>query len=332
MYSRIHYHLDRLQAMGHPPAALLEGTGLTLREAQNPWPLLKPETFVALVRNMYRLTADPALSFSLCEGFTVGSLGLPGFAVVTSDTFGEARKLMIRYRPLMDAAVFPVHHFSNGRWIITLQELFPLEGEAKRFSFESYLVMSQHFCREVTRRMDFVTRVDFNFPEPAYGGLYRQYFSCELRFDQPQCQVFYDPALLDYPLPLANREVHDLCVLECELRFATLTKQESMARKIHELLYRNHSLHGHGFLSLEEVASRQYLSARTLRRRLADEGITFVQLLADVRRDLALYYLRETQLSVKEISFSLGYSSVPNFYRAFREWTGKHLSEVRAPR
>ena len=47
------------------------------------------------------------------------------------------------------------------------------------------------------------------------------------------------------------------------------------------------------------------------------------------RQDLATQYLQNTRLTPKEIGFLLGYSSVSNFRRAFKLWTGKTLSDVR---
>ena len=42
----------------------------------------------------------------------------------------------------------------------------------------------------------------------------------------------------------------------------------------------------------------------------------------DVRRDLALSYLRQRQLPFSEIAMLLGYSELSAFSRAFRRWTG----------
>lgn len=329
MYSNVQFHMDRMHDMGYSMADVIMGTGLEARDLKNPWPMFRPEHYIALIRNMYRLTNDPMLAITINQGFSVRYMGLPGFAVLASKTFGEARKLMMRYRPLMDAAVFPTHQFSDGRWMLTLHELFNLEGEFKRFAFEGYMIKSQKFCQEITRRDDFVTRVDFNFPEPPHAHCYSEFFQCEIRFDQAECRFFYKPALLEYPLPLANQEMHELCVQQCEQRYKELSQLESLAHKVYQVLYRNHSLSKQSLLSLDEVASRQYISPRTLRRRLSCENTSFQQIANDCRRDLALYYLKETGLSTKEISFSLGYSAVNNFYRAFRDWTGKNISDIR---
>jgi AraC-like DNA-binding protein len=41
----------------------------------------------------------------------------------------------------------------------------------------------------------------------------------------------------------------------------------------------------------------------------------------ELRRDVAIRYLRETDLTVEEIAESLGFSDAANFRQAFRRWT-----------
>ena len=42
----------------------------------------------------------------------------------------------------------------------------------------------------------------------------------------------------------------------------------------------------------------------------------------EVKKDLATYYLKR-DVSVKEISYLLGYSEISSFVKAFKKWTGK---------
>jgi len=82
--------------------------------------------------------------------------------------------------------------------------------------------------------------------------------------------------------------------------------------------------------TLHTVVVALRTSERTLRRRLAEEGVTFSDLLSDVRRELALRYLEDPRLSVDEIAFLLGFANGSAFRRAFRRWTGVSPSEKRA--
>ena len=74
------------------------------------------------------------------------------------------------------------------------------------------------------------------------------------------------------------------------------------------------------FPKLEVVARCLCLGARTLRRRLQELGTSYQQILNNVRRELAVEYLRTSSLTVQEIADLLGYSEVTNFRRAFMRW------------
>jgi AraC-like DNA-binding protein len=74
--------------------------------------------------------------------------------------------------------------------------------------------------------------------------------------------------------------------------------------------------------SLSDVAARLHLSARTLRRRLADRGVSFMRIVDEERRSLALQYVMGGEMTVESIAERLGYSESANFRHAFRRWTG----------
>ncbi|GKQ51290.1 hypothetical protein BRSPCE3_21450 [Bradyrhizobium sp. Ce-3] len=69
------------------------------------------------------------------------------------------------------------------------------------------------------------------------------------------------------------------------------------------------------------------LSPRRLRRRLDAEQTSYRDIVAEVRKILAIKYLRETRLTHEEIASRLGYSDGANFRRAFIRWTGKNPSQ-----
>lgn len=64
------------------------------------------------------------------------------------------------------------------------------------------------------------------------------------------------------------------------------------------------------------------MSARTLHRHLEEEGTSFRQVLAEVRREIAARHLSERRLAIGEIAFLLGFSEPSAFHRAFKRWTG----------
>lgn len=72
------------------------------------------------------------------------------------------------------------------------------------------------------------------------------------------------------------------------------------------------------------------MSARTLARRLDDEGTSFSKLLDDLRRELAVSHLRDRDISVSEVAFLLGFADANAFSRAFKRWTGAPPSRFKS--
>ena len=64
------------------------------------------------------------------------------------------------------------------------------------------------------------------------------------------------------------------------------------------------------------------MSARTLHRRLEDEGSSFQAIKDGLRRDVAINSLAKSRQAVAEIAAELGFADPAAFYRAFVRWTG----------
>ncbi|MEA3051012.1 MAG: hypothetical protein QOG84_2848 [Sphingomonadales bacterium] len=84
-----------------------------------------------------------------------------------------------------------------------------------------------------------------------------------------------------------------------------------------------------GGLRIDAVAQALGLSRQTLYRRLKAEGATFEALVERVRRRLALRFIRDEGLTVKEAAWRLGFAEPSAFSRAFKRWTGKSPADMR---
>lgn len=80
---------------------------------------------------------------------------------------------------------------------------------------------------------------------------------------------------------------------------------------------------------IERIAARLHMSARTLQRRLDDEGVRFHDLVEHTRQTLAMELIDDQSRDLGQIAFELGYSAVRAFARAFRRWTQLAPSDYR---
>jgi AraC-like DNA-binding protein len=71
-----------------------------------------------------------------------------------------------------------------------------------------------------------------------------------------------------------------------------------------------------------DIASILEMSERTLHRRLESEGTSFEHLLDDTRRELAQQYLGQSDMSLADAAYLLGFGDRSSFFRASKRWFG----------
>ena len=81
---------------------------------------------------------------------------------------------------------------------------------------------------------------------------------------------------------------------------------------------------------LEDIAVELRMSARTLQRKLLEEGVTFHALMKEARREMAQHYLGQPSLELNETAYLLGYEDPNSFIRAFHRWEGTSPGEWRS--
>jgi AraC-like DNA-binding protein len=81
--------------------------------------------------------------------------------------------------------------------------------------------------------------------------------------------------------------------------------------------------------SLTEMAAELAMSNRTFIRKLKAQDTSYQMLLDDVRQELALFYLRQSDLSVEAIAERLGYRDTSNFSRTCKRWFGLTPRQIR---
>jgi AraC-like DNA-binding protein len=72
------------------------------------------------------------------------------------------------------------------------------------------------------------------------------------------------------------------------------------------------------------------LTERTLTQKLGEENTSYNDVIDQLRRSLALEYMKETSISVAQIAWLLGYEGPTSFNNAFARWTGRSAIEARS--
>ncbi len=154
---------------------------------------------------------------------------------------------------------------------------------------------------------------------------YEKILKCRVR-ETDHYTVEFPKECLDFPIITANYEIQTLLVNQVNQLQNPNELRGSLSKRIFNFLITNSYLYA---LSIEVVAGNFNVSVRTLQRKLKDEGVSYVQIVEEVRKSLAIHYIQNSTSSVKEISTILGYAEPSAFVRAFKKWTDKTPIEYR---
>jgi AraC-like DNA-binding protein len=178
--------------------------------------------------------------------------------------------------------------------------------------------------RRMTGSVFLPLRVGLQQAQPKNSAVYHEFFQTKVQFLQLANELCFDVKLLHQPLLQSNSGL--VTVLD---RYATeLLAKLPQTRSIVNQVQRELQLHLQGDEpKLDTIAQALQMSPRTLQRQLNKAGTSYKVLLNETRRELALYYLQQQKVPASDLAFLLGFSETSAFYRAFKRWTGKSLSE-----
>jgi AraC-like DNA-binding protein len=143
--------------------------------------------------------------------------------------------------------------------------------------------------------------------------------AARISFDALATTIVFPASLLALPLP---RPGVDTASVRRPLEAAPSEFVESVRALVSSLL-------DTGYPGVALAADAAGMTVRTFQRRLGAHGLSYAQLVSDVRLAEASRLLVESDRPVIDIALPLGYSAHAHFTRAFRGWTGMSPMEFR---
>ena len=280
---------------------------------------------VALYEQAARLTGDRAFGLHLSERTSPRVFDVLGYVVMNSPTLGEALRRVVRYHSIWnDGAeyVFDV----DGPVVRLGYRYYGLKAEDCRQDCELTLALVVEFGRVMTGFEWSPSEVSFQHPRPADVSEHQRIFRGPVYFSRPVNELVFASSLLDRHLNGADPGLCHVLERHAEELLARLPRRGGLTDDVRQLIC---EALGGGDPGLEAVAQQLGLSARTLQRKLKEEGTSHQNLLDEIRRDLSRRYLREREMAICEVAYLLGFSEPSAFHRAFRRWTGRTPAEFR---
>jgi AraC-like DNA-binding protein len=314
----------KLEELGVSPAEVLRHAGLPPGLLAQDKILITTEEMFALCRGLAEASGDPAIALKLGTEHRMERYDPVGLAALSARTFRDALQRLGRYKQLtVPEELRVVERGAESRvqfrWLLA-EETEPALLVDLCFSW--IVAIARRGTADRIRPLRVERRV-------GAGGrkMYEAHFGCTVVLGARQNALIFAKADLDQPFITHNADLFAVIAPQLEAELLEAQSSRDLGDRVKGILK--------GLLAgrrpiIGEVAKELRLSPRTLQRRLAEEGLSFQQLMQDARRELARHYLLNSSIELNETAYLLGYEDAHSFFRAFQDWEGSSPGEWRA--
>lgn len=257
---------------------------------------------------------------------SVGNIyGTGELAFMVSATLGEALKRMAK----MKSWIKPIHYeITDTMGVLKVvvsctEKNFPMSALIEIACF----IYTVNACRYHSGQQILARHIQITETVPHQDLIARE-LGCEIEIGDsnaltldisvakiPLAQTHsFLQSMLDFEISKRISQDTDTALVRENVSISILTKN-----RIKETLIAD--------FSPESVACYLSLSKRTFERRLSTEGTSYRQILDQTRAEMAIRYLSQTDYTLCEVSYLLGFQEPNSFLRAFKRWYGKTPTE-----
>lgn len=310
--------LDCIVAAGGDPDQILRKAGVQRSLLAKRDGFIATLAFARILTEAGRATGDECFGLHFGEQFDPTDAGALFYVVLNSPTMLAAFENWVRYEHIHNrGATFRFRIEGDLGYLRYVLGDFGIDSRRQQNEFSMAagikslrIIVGPHWTPH---------SIEFAHEAPAEISEHARVFGCGIKFGCLWNALIFKKEDLDRSLPVADAKLYGILKQHVERVLSELPQETdllaSVSRAIVECL-------ADGPPNLERVASRFAVSPRSLERRLNERGVSFKELVSEMRKRLALEYLTSDRHTLTDIAFLLGYSEVSAFNRAFKRWTG----------
>jgi AraC-like DNA-binding protein len=322
-----HLAVAELQKKGSDVKRILEEAGLERRVVNNGDARIAFVSQAKLLEIAARESGDGCFGLHLGTTVSVKDFGALGYMGIASRTLGDALLNFERYLHVLTEAMTIEVSVVGDEARIFFNPVRPAFANFAQNMEASCAVMTAA-CRQLTNTRLAPKRMDFVHGRPKRLNEVKAVFGGPVRFDQPRICMVLERKNLALPIESTDQRLLKILAKHCDELLAQRARHkpellQTVERRIVELL-------SSGRAKAKIVAEDLGMSERTFVRRLEEHNTSFSGIVEQLRHKLALKYVENSNISLTETAFLLGYATPSAFSSAFKRWTGHAPSELRA--
>lgn len=318
--------LEACERLGLDGDALLSAARIARQDLADPDARLPVEAADRLWEVAAARTADPMLALDAALALPAGAYRVLHYIGAHAPTLGAALERVTRYFPLVDPRVaWSVAREADG--VALVMTLPGLAGGVPRTAAEYTFAAIVLQTRASTGLAWSPRRVELEASVAAdIASRHRQVFGV-VTHGEARTALVVDHASWSRPIPRADPGLLSLLDDHAGALVAGVPREAGLTARLRAWLAAR--LQAGEAVDVEAAAKALGLGARTLQRRLDEDGQRFAGLVDAVRSETARALLADPTIAVSEIAFLLGFSEQSAFTRAFKRWTGETPAAAR---
>lgn len=320
--------LGWLAARGIDTAQLLQMAGLVRARFDKADETLSPDEVNAFVAAGRQLSGRSDLGFELGRLIKLNSHDILGYGMLSCASVHQMMRLVARHYALVTETFTLRYQRRPGGGDAIYSPLIAMPLEMLRFYLETIAVTHQSQVAMLLGGGNAdAYDVHLSMPPPAHRARYDALLPVRFHFDErslPGVVVRMSAEMLDRPLMMSDPQVVQQVTERLEVLQRRPTSDGGWGEYVSMLLREAEGEQP----TLERIAQRLRLSARTVDRNLKKEGVQFRDLAQQIRFDRARALLAAPGATVAQVAERLGFSDSSNFSRAFLRYTGQAPSSL----
>ena len=249
-----------------------------------------------------------------------------------ADTLGESIRTRITFRESLrdDVHYGFVIDERYREFSLTLDDFDLVPGASSHLFYWLRMMTIFRYHSWLIGRTVKLNRVTFTGGAPEGEQRHLDLFNARVDFNQSQNAVYFENKYLNFPVVRSEAEIlaNNVFIQYYPNFFEIPGHDLSLTGQVEDV-FKSLQKEGEWHPSIDRVAKRLGINARTLREQLAKENEKFQQIKARTRKEAAIHKLLSTSLPVSTLAWELGFAEPGDFSRDFKHWTGLSPSAYR---
>ncbi|MEX1664234.1 helix-turn-helix domain-containing protein [Zhongshania arctica] len=315
-----------LERQGKDPRTILAKLGITTPSRNDPVDRVPVITIIQALEEIQRGSDDPCAALKLYGHMKLSHLNVLGFALSCSSNLQDFLERACRFTQYVSSAFafdyqeFDDHYRISGGWNPTVYEeqLKNVPNAQLLLECGGYSALSM--MREAYGESLPILRLYLpGHPHPKVVAAFEEATQCPVETGGDYLSAIFSKDVFTKRLPGANPQlarVNDQQIVE----YLAEIEQSDLVHRCERLIIEGIA-NGTEY-KLTDVAKKLGTSERSLKKNLSDHKQNFSDIVARIKKTLAIQHLQENKKNISQIAYSLGFDGPSNFSRAFRRWTG----------